>query len=124
VLIHFSAKFAPKTMTLLFIEPISRIIVLSQILHTRVIGQTSELPSLRDPSDSQHCFKAKHASHCAFACFEWLSASLYFALRHVVFRFVFLASVSATRDKTRKHEMQRVVSKRVFCLPSDIHLSL
>jgi hypothetical protein len=30
--------------------------------------------------------------------------------------------VSATRKKKpRKHEMQRVVSKRVFCLPSDIH---
>jgi hypothetical protein len=76
------------------------------------------------PTDSQHCFKAKHAFHCAFACFEWLSAPLYFALRHVVFRFVFLASVSATRNKTRKHEKQRVVSKRVFCLPSDIHFSL
>jgi hypothetical protein len=32
--------------------------------------------------------------------------------------------VSATRSKTRKHEKQRVVSKRVFCLPSDIHLAL
>jgi hypothetical protein len=75
-------------------------------------------------TDSQHCFKAKHAFHRAFACFKWLSAPLYFALRHVVFRFVFLASVSATRNKTRKHEMQRVVSKRVVCLPSDINLSL
>jgi hypothetical protein len=49
-------------------------------------------------------------------------APLHFALRRVVFRCVFLASVSATRNKTRKHKMQRVVSKRVFCLPSDIHL--
>jgi hypothetical protein len=61
--------------------------------------------TLKAPTDSQHCFKAKHAFHCAFACFEWLSTPLYLALRHVVFRFVFLASVSATRNKTRKHEM-------------------
>jgi hypothetical protein len=66
--------------------------------------------------------KAKHAFHCAFACFEWLSAPLYFASRHVVFRFVFLPSVSATRNKARKHEKHNVVSKRVFCLPSDVHL--
>jgi hypothetical protein len=32
--------------------------------------------------------------------------------------FVFLVSVSATLNKTRKHEMQRVVSKRV-CLLTD-----
>jgi hypothetical protein len=32
----------------------------------------------------------------------------------VVFRFAFLASVSATRNKTRKHEMQRVFSKGFF----------
>jgi hypothetical protein len=38
---------------------------------------------------------------------------VYFALRHM-FRFVFLASVSATRNKTRKHEKHCVVSKRGF----------
>jgi hypothetical protein len=74
-------------------------------------------------TESQHCFQAKRAFHCAFACFEWLSAPLYFALRHAVFRFVFLASVSATRNKPRKHKMQRIVSKRVFCLPSVIHFT-
>jgi hypothetical protein len=45
------------------------------------------------------------------------------AQRYVVFRFVFLASMSATRNKTCKHEMQRVVSKRDFCLSSDIHFT-
>jgi hypothetical protein len=46
-----------------------------------------------------------------------------FRIAYVVFRVVFLASVSATRNKTRKHERQRVVSKRGFCLQSDIHLT-
>jgi hypothetical protein len=78
--------------------------------------QTETACKLKAPTDSQHCFKAKHVFHCAFACFEWLSAPLYFALRHVVFRFVFLASVSATQNKTRKTRKTTRCFKACFLL--------
>jgi hypothetical protein len=75
----------------------------------------------KGPDRQSALLQSKTCFSLCLCMFRVVIRTLYFTLRHFVFRFVFVDSVSATQNKTRKHEKQCVVSKHVFCLPSVIH---